>query len=204
MCGGLYITAVAVGDCAMRCCSRCWCKQSRLMIPGDSSHELWCRWPTFINQRCVGGGERREQNKAQIDVPSTAAGISWLHWPRWPPSPAFICLNCDLSVPVRAAHSGLALTRPLLLHHAIQIRLLPTAARVLLIQWPLFTFTSCFLFISVQPSAVFIPALQYFCFTESECIELVNTSSFFFIFFLPSEPFWCKIFTIVLPWLIFQ
>lgn len=52
----LYITAVAVGACAMRC----WCKPSRLMIPGDSSHELWCRWPTFINQRCVGGGERRE------------------------------------------------------------------------------------------------------------------------------------------------
>lgn len=93
MCGGLYITAVAVGDCAMRCCSRCWCKQSRLMIPGDSSHELWCRWPTFINQRRVGGGERREQNKAQIDVPSTAAGISWLHWPRWPPSPRVYLLK---------------------------------------------------------------------------------------------------------------
>lgn len=37
-----------------------------------------------------------KQNKAQIDVPGTAAGISWL------PPHIFICLNCDLFVPVSA------------------------------------------------------------------------------------------------------
>lgn len=172
MCRGLYITAVAIGDCAMRRCSRCWCKQSRLMIPGDSSHELWCRWPTFINQRRVGGGERREAEQgsnwcSQHSCRHQLTSLAWKRFARLPP-PAFICLNCDLSVPVSAAHSGLALTRPLLLHHAIQIHLMPTRARVLLIQWPLFTFTSCFLFIAVQPSSLFCYSAQ------KENTEFVN------------------------------
>lgn len=133
MCRGLYITAVAISDCAMRRCSRCWCKQSRLMIPGDSSHELWCRWPTFINQRRVGEGEQSERTRLKLMFPAqlqASADFSGL------PPPAVICLNCDLSVPVRAAHRDQALTRLLLLLHAIQT-LMPTPARLLLIQWPL-------------------------------------------------------------------
>lgn len=112
----------------------------------------------FHKSAACGRGERREAEQgsnwcSQHSCRHQLTSLAWKRLARLPP-PAFICLNCDLSVPVSAAHSGLALTRPLLLHHAIQIRLMPTPARVLLIQWPLFTFTSCFLFIAMQPSAV--------------------------------------------------